>query len=201
MPDTELAYSDAREKFPGSFGRIYKEKYLTEEMKQEITKLCQDAIDAYDNMFDSVDWLSEETRKEAKNKLHKMKINAVYPDKWDDDSIYVVKSKEEGGTLLQAILDYGEALRKDSLSRLNTTIDRDIWMVDMLDTNAFYSISESRCTLHYTLADDSWFTAAWNTLAFTKFWKSWFAKYVWTNSVFSSSIAATMLTIVSLKVI
>ena len=139
MPDTELAYSDTRGRFSNCFGRIYKEKYLTEEMKQEITKLCQDAIDAYDEMFDSVDWLSEETRKEAKNKLHKMKINAVYPDKWEDDSIYVVKSKEEGGTFLQALLDYDAASRKDSLSRLNTTIDRDIWLVDMLETNAFYN--------------------------------------------------------------
>ena len=44
-------------------------------------------------------------------------------------------------------------------------------------------------------------TAAWNTLTFTKFWKSGFVKYVCTNSVFSSGMAATMLMMSSLKVI
>ena len=32
MPDTELAYSDTRGRFSNCFGRIYKEKYLTEEI-------------------------------------------------------------------------------------------------------------------------------------------------------------------------
>ena len=125
MSDEQLAYSETRSRFQGCFGRIYKEKYLTKEMKDEITKLCQDSIDAYDEMFDSVDWLSEETKKEAKNKLHHMRINAVYPDKWDDDSMYVVTSKKDGGTYLQAILDYSDAARADYM--------------DMLETNAFYN--------------------------------------------------------------
>ena len=30
---------------------------------------------------------------------------------------------------------------------------------------------------------DNWLTVAWNTLAFTKFWKSGLAKYVCANSV------------------
>ena len=50
------------------------------------------------------------------------------------------------------------------------------------------------------LSLDNWLTAAWNTLAFTKFWKSGLAKYVCTNSVFSSNMAATMLMMSSLKI-
>ncbi len=137
--DEELAYEDARSEFSDCFARLYIEKYLNEEIKQEITQLCQDAIDAYDEMFDTIDWLSEETRKEAKNKLRHMTINAVYPEKWDDDSMYVIKSRADGGTFIEAIVDLRVAGRKDVLRRLNTKIDPDIWLVDILTTNAFYN--------------------------------------------------------------
>jgi putative endopeptidase len=137
-PDKEIAYQAARESFPFCFDRIYVEKYLNEDIKKEITQLCQDAIDAYDEMLDTVDWLSDETRKEAQYKLRHIKINAVYPEKWDDDSMYTVTSKKDGGTYLQAVVDYKTATHEYDMSKLNEKWDKDIWLVDILETNAFY---------------------------------------------------------------
>ena len=59
--------------------------------------MCQDVIDTYDEMLETTDWLSEETRQEAKNKLKGITINALYPDKWEDYSIYSVN--EDGGSM------------------------------------------------------------------------------------------------------
>ena len=137
-PDEELAYQDTRESFANCFGRIYVDKYLNEEIKQEITKLCEDSIETYDEMLGSIEWLSDATKKEAQNKLHHMTINAVYPDKWEDDSMYTVKGKDEGGNYLDAMIAYKEAGLKDALGRLNKERDKEIWLTDILETNAFY---------------------------------------------------------------
>ncbi len=140
-PDDILAYRNTRKCFPNSFARIYVEKYLNEDIRKEITKLCQDSIDYYDKMLEETEWLSPKTRKEAQNKLRNMKICAVYPDKWEDESLYKVTSKKDGGTYIQALIDYRKAEHQIDIERINTRLDPDIWVVDILETNAFYAPS------------------------------------------------------------
>ncbi len=142
-PDEELAYSETRSLFSGCFGRIYVERYLNEEIREEIRTLCQDAIDTYDEMFETVEWLSEETRKEAQNKLRNITIHAVYPDKWEDDSMYHVTAKKDGGSYLNALKEYFEANHEDALSKLNGKVDKELWGMDILETNAFYKPTDN----------------------------------------------------------
>ena len=143
QPDEELAYSETRQLFSGCFGRLYVERYLSEEIREEIRTFCQDAIDTYDEMFETVDWLSEETRKEAQNKLRHITIHAVYPDKWEDDSMYHVTAKKDGGSYFGALKEYIEASHEDALSKLNGKVDKELWGMDILETNAFYNPSNN----------------------------------------------------------
>ncbi|MBR5766375.1 MAG: hypothetical protein IKX95_06295, partial [Lachnospiraceae bacterium] len=80
MPDEEEAYLETRSLFADNMARIYVDKYLTEEMRDEIRQLCQDAADTYKVMLDDNDWLSDETKEQAKYKLEHITINALYPD-------------------------------------------------------------------------------------------------------------------------
>ena len=137
--DEEEAYNQTMSKFSDNISRIYIEQYLNEDIREEIRTLCQDTADTYYEMFDEIDWLSEETREEAKNKLKHLTIHAVYPDKWRDDSMFSVTSKEDGGSYFQAILDYEKANREREMTRINGDVDRDIWELNILDTNAFYN--------------------------------------------------------------
>ncbi|WP_292199768.1 M13-type metalloendopeptidase [Butyrivibrio sp.] len=114
-------------------------QYLDAGIKEEITKMCQDAIDTYMEMIDATSWLSEETRKQAKYKLANMTIHAVYPDKWADDSMYFVTSREEGGTYLQAIMDIKKSDHEKELTHINGRVDREIWGINILSTNAYYN--------------------------------------------------------------
>ena len=99
--------------------------------------MCRDVADTYDEMLDSTQWLSEETRKEAKNKLKGITINAVYPDKWEDYSVYSVK---EDGNVITARLDHAKAKEQQDISKMNGAVDREIWEgIDILETNAYYN--------------------------------------------------------------
>ena len=131
------AYTNTRSLFPDSFARLYIEKYLDESIRTEIRQLCRDVADTYDEMLDSTQWLSEETRKEAKNKLKGITINAVYPDKWEDYSVYSVK---EDGNVITARLDHAKAKEQQDISKMNGAVDREIWEgIDILETNAYYN--------------------------------------------------------------
>lgn len=143
QPDQNLAYQETRKILPPSFARIYVKKYITPEMKKEIAEFCQESVDAYREMLQGIEWMSDETKKSAINKLDHIKIHSLYPEKWDDDSVFQITSKEKGGTYLDA----QKALVKGNLARqmshINGKVDRDIWLIDILETNAFYAAFEN----------------------------------------------------------
>ena len=142
-PDEDLAYEETRAAFPNCFARLYIDKYLNEETRNEITQLCQDVADTYKEIIMEEDWMSDETKEMAVNKLSNLKINAVYPDKWPDDSMYKVVSKAEGGTYFQAVLDFYSGMEQEMLSKINTKVDPDLWTVDILETNAFSDFQDN----------------------------------------------------------
>ncbi|HAG69304.1 MAG TPA: hypothetical protein DCL38_04950 [Lachnospiraceae bacterium] len=143
QPDEEIAYTLALSMFPDSFDRLYIREYLSEDIRQEITKLCEDAIETYREMLAGTEWLSVETRNKAVNKLNHMTIHAVYPDKWEDDSMYAIKAREDGGTYLEAIQDISESSFEVAMSHINGTVDKEIWGINILDTNAYYNPTDN----------------------------------------------------------
>ena len=137
--DEDAAYDATMNHFSDNVSRIYIEKYLNEDIKKEITDICQDTIDTYKEMLDTIDWLSEETKEQAKYKLENVVIHAVYPDKWPDDSMYYVTPKEEGGTYLQAMIDYAKSDHEEELTHINGKVDKELWGINILSTNAYYN--------------------------------------------------------------
>ena len=159
-PDEEEAYLKTRTTFPDSFARLYIDRYLNENIRQEITKLCEDCIETYDEMLAENDWLTDETVQAARHKLSKIRINAVYPDKWEDYSIYSVKPAKNGGNYFDAVMDQREATEKRTISKINTGNDKDIWIVDVLDTNCYYDKNDNSINIlsgflcDYTYSED-----------------------------------------------
>ena len=143
QPDTDLAFQETKKILPPSFARIYVKKYITPEMKEEIRSFCQEAVDAYREMLQGIDWMTEETKKAAINKLDHIKIHSLYPEKWDDDSVFQIKSKENGGTYLDAQKSLIKGIIARQMSHINGKVDNDIWQIDILETNAFYAAFEN----------------------------------------------------------
>ena len=136
--DDFRAYVSTRRLFPDSLARLYIKEYLNESMRTEIRQICQDVIDTYDEMLDTTDWLSEETRKEAKKKLRAIEIHSLYPDKWKDYSAYAVN--KDGGVMATR-LDCAKVTEQRDISSVNGAVDKECWSdgeMDILETNAYY---------------------------------------------------------------
>jgi putative endopeptidase len=86
MPDEEIACRTVRQCLPAQTANAFFEKHDPAKMKADITRLCEEVIDYYRKMLSGEDWLTEETRAKAIEKLDKMRIVAVCPEKWPDYS-------------------------------------------------------------------------------------------------------------------
>ena len=80
--------------------RLYTEKYLNQDDKDRISAMVDDIMAYYHEILEGADFLSEETRANAVEKLETIHKFILYPDDWSKYSCEELsfKSKEEGGT-------------------------------------------------------------------------------------------------------
>lgn len=142
MSDEKIALSNTRRALPEALARAYLEKYDSSAMKEDITKLCQRIIKEYRTMLESEDWMSEETRKKAIEKLDAITICAVYPDKWmyDYEGVDLTgMNYYEAGKTIALYVNSVDAHLTDQ------KIDRELWPIsDILQANAFYESQENK---------------------------------------------------------
>lgn len=139
-PDEEEAYDAVRESLTEPMDRAYLAKYDATKQKQQITEICEDVIATYRQMLSEEDWLSDETREKAVEKLDAVTINAVYPDKWESDYADLDLSGASFYDCDKRIFEFMQTLDN---TKTNGTVDKDIWGVDILMTNAYYSPSHN----------------------------------------------------------
>ncbi len=142
-PDEDVAFDTVRSLLTTPMDRAFLEKYDAAKMKADITRVCEEAVDYYRTMLQSEDWLSEETRQKAIEKLDAITINAVYPDKWRD----------YGGLDLTGLGYYdcveaiGRFEKAYDASLINEKVDHELWGVDILSTNAYYNQQDNSITI------------------------------------------------------
>jgi putative endopeptidase len=138
-PDEETAYAIVCSTLTTPMNRAFLAKYDSTKMKEEVTRICEESIAYYRELLSTEEWLSDETRKKAVEKLDAIRINAVYPEKWRDYSGLSLKGL--------GFYDSVNAIRKFekayNASLLNTKVDHDLWNFDILETNAYYEPLEN----------------------------------------------------------
>ena len=146
-PDTESAFTFVNDMLPKPLTRIFVNKFVSSETKQDITEIIQDIIAEYRIMLQGEEWLSEATRAKAVEKLDAMKINVAYPDKYSDsDTInnLNIGTVSEGETLVSAIEKINMFNYECYSSVLNTRVDRNIWADEKVhQVNAYYNSLEN----------------------------------------------------------
>jgi predicted metalloendopeptidase len=116
-------------------GKIYVAEHFPPENKARMEKLVQNLLKAYDQEFDTLDWMSAETRKAAKEKLAKFGVKVGYPDQWRDYSALEVKADELVGNATRAArFEYTR-----NINKLGKPIDRKEWGMTPQTVNAYYN--------------------------------------------------------------
>lgn len=143
-PDNEIAADFVHGHLLTPLSKIYVEKFISPETKQDVTNIINETISYYRKMLKDETWLSEQTREKAIEKLDAIKPRVAYPDKWRDYSGLDIKSKNDGETLETALEKLNKFGWENFYSKLNTKVDREMWGdSDVIIVNSYYSPSKN----------------------------------------------------------
>ncbi len=118
-----------------ALGKIFVEKYFTEDSKKRVGEMVENLIAAYRVRINSRDWMSDETKKAAMLKLDKVMKKLGYPDKWRDYSSLDIKRDSYIQNLMRAnVFEFNYMVNK-----LGKPIDRGEWGMTPPTINAYYN--------------------------------------------------------------
>ena len=118
-----------------ALGQLYVAKYFPPEAKKRMEKLVANLQTALGERIDVQEWMSDETKKVAREKLDAFYVKVGYPDKWKDYS-----DLEIGENYLNNMLAVGEWEIKDMIkTKFNKPVDRDEWYMTPQTVNAYYN--------------------------------------------------------------
>jgi putative endopeptidase len=116
-------------------GQLYVEKYFTPAAKQRMQELVDNLQQTFAARIQRLDWMSDETKKRAVEKLQAFVKKIGYPDKWRDySSITIHKDGFLGNIRACAIWNY-----EDNVNRLGKPVDRSRWGMTPPTINASYN--------------------------------------------------------------
>jgi putative endopeptidase len=116
-------------------GQVYVKKHFTGDAKTKMLDLVENLRKAYAKRIDTLPWMSEETKKAAREKLATFRVKVGYPDKWRDYSGFDVKGGDAFGNSVRAQqFDWAH-----NLERLPKPTDKDEWGMPPQQVNAYYN--------------------------------------------------------------
>src|SRR5205085_12278268 len=74
-----------------ALGKLYVERNFKPEAKARMDEMVRNLRKAYEIGIDSLEWMSPETKAQAKDKLAKFTVKIAYPDRWRDYSALTIK--------------------------------------------------------------------------------------------------------------
>lgn len=116
-------------------GKLYVERNFSPEAKQRMEVLVANLIKAYEVSIKGLEWMSEDTKVAALDKLNKFTPKIGYPDKWKDYSTLEIKADDLVGNFVRAShWGYDEMV-----SKLGKPIDKGEWFMTPQTVNAYYN--------------------------------------------------------------
>ena len=116
-------------------GKAYVREYFPAERKQQVAEMAQNFLIAFREGIDTLEWMSPETKLQAKAKLAKINVKVGYPDKWRDYSRLTVERNDLVGNVLRS----REFAHHLAIDKLGKPVDRAAWSMTPQTVNAYYS--------------------------------------------------------------
>ncbi len=117
-------------------GQMYVKKYFPESYKNQVLDLVHQLQISLGQHIDSLEWMSDETKAYAREKLAAFTVKIGYPDKWKDYSTLTVDPEL---SYLDNLLAANAWYVQDNLSKLGKETDRSEWGMTPQTVNAYYN--------------------------------------------------------------
>jgi putative endopeptidase len=134
-PRWKRALSKANGNVGEQIGKLFVEKHFPEASKQKVLDLIGNINTVFKERVQQLDWMGEETKAKAMEKLSKFTYKIGYPDKWEDYSSVDINPN----TLAANVMNMTYFEYKKNVNRLGQPIDKDEWGMTPQTINAYYN--------------------------------------------------------------
>ena len=116
-------------------GQMYVAKYFPESEKARVEEMVANIQKAFSKHIEALDWMGEDTKAKAQEKLAAFTVKIGYPNKWKDYSTLTVDpSKSYWANVVEANRWY----TADEMSQVGKPVDREKWLMSPQTVNAYY---------------------------------------------------------------
>ncbi|WP_026376726.1 M13 family metallopeptidase [Aestuariibacter salexigens] len=116
-------------------GKVYVKQHFPPEAKARMEELVANLLKAYEQSIKELDWMTDETRAQALDKLAKFTPKIGYPDKWRDYSLLTVAEDDLFGNLMRS----ADAQYQQMLDKQGGPVDKTEWQMTPQTVNAYYN--------------------------------------------------------------
>jgi putative endopeptidase len=118
-----------------AIGKLYVERHFPPAAKTQMDLLIENLIEAYRQSISNLEWMSDETKTRALEKLDKFTPKIGYPVRWRDySSVHVDVDDLVGNVFTIARFDFARETGK-----VGKPLDRDEWFMLPQTVNAYYN--------------------------------------------------------------
>lgn len=119
-------------------GKMYVAKYFSAKDKKRMLQIVRNIQTALGQHVEALEWMSDETKAKAQEKLASFDVKIGYPDKWKDYSTLEIDPAKSYCENLRAASKW---YTEDNLSELGKPVDRTKWGMSPQTVNAYYNPS------------------------------------------------------------
>ncbi|CAB4533188.1 unannotated protein [freshwater metagenome] len=117
-----------------AIGQIYVERHFPPQAKVRMEQLVANLIEAYRIDIAALDWMTDETKTKALEKLGKFRPKIGYPNKWRDYSALEIAADDLMGNIQRVT----EFVQNYVLEKVGQPVDLDEWLMTPQTVNAYY---------------------------------------------------------------
>ncbi|WP_091970514.1 M13 family metallopeptidase [Propionibacterium cyclohexanicum] len=117
-----------------AIGKLYVAKHFPPATKDAADQLVANLLAAYRQSIGELDWMTDQTKEQALDKLSKFRAKIGYPDTWRDYSALHIDPHDLVGNVLRSdSFDFDH-----TIEQLSGPVDRDEWFMYPQTVNAYY---------------------------------------------------------------
>ena len=136
-PRWKRATSQVEGQMGEALGKMYVERYFPASSKERMEKLVKNLQVSLAERIKAQDWMSDETKKAALDKLSNFYVKIGYPNKWKDMSALTIDPKLSYYENVQNCRKFWN--KWDIDYRAGKPVDRDEWFMTPQTVNAYYN--------------------------------------------------------------
>lgn len=116
-------------------GQVYVAEYFPPESKAKMEALVANLRQALQERLTTLEWMGDETRERAQEKLSTFVTKIGYPQTWKDYAGVDVRADDPVGNARRASIWEWQR----DVARLDSPVDRNEWMMNAHEVNAYYN--------------------------------------------------------------